>query len=179
MKIKALIAAAVLLLPLAANAFEDTVEKVSRSFQLTYPNGQQETIVVEWTAVVSTEYQRHGSASTWKHPIDDRSCTWSSTASVVRQAYFVSAAGIRAPITESLQVFNSVQNDKRGPRNFIQAAGGYHTTCGDQMGKIQATHAATINSMKGAVQDVVDADAEDAEKNLMALLKPIKIQKFA
>lgn len=179
MKLKTLIAAAVLLLPLAANAFEDTVEKVSRSFQLTYPNGQKETVVVEWTAVVNTDYQRHGSASTWRHPVDDRSCSWSSTGTVFRQAYFVSAAGIRAPITDSLRVFKSVQNDARGPRNFVQAAGGYHTTCGDQMNKIQATHAATINSMKGAVQDVVDADAAEAEKNLMALLKPVKIQKFA
>lgn len=179
MNIKKLIVAALMLLPLAANALEDTVEKVSRSFQLTYPNGQKETVVVEWTAVVNTEYQRHGRASTWDHPVDNRSCTWSSTGTVYRQAYFVSVAGVRAPITSSLHVFKSVHNDKRGPRNFIQAAGGYHTTCGDQMNKINATHAATINSMKGAVQDVVDADAAEAEKNLMTLLKPIKIQKFA
>lgn len=180
MKLKLLVA--VLLfgaLPLNANAFEDTVEEITRSFDITYPNGQRETVVVVWKAIVTTTYQRHGKASTPDHLVDDRSCTWNSTGVVHRQAYFVSAAGIRAPITESNKIFNKVSPGRAGPKNFIQAAGGYHTTCGDQMGKIRASHHAAMNSMKGAVKTVVEADAADAEENLRALLKPVRIQLLA
>jgi hypothetical protein len=160
----------------AAHAGEVTTT-TDRSFLVTYPDGSKETVLVRYEAILGNNvWQRGSAAKPLKGKfVDDRRCEWSITARVQARPYLVSRSGVAAPLTDAVVVADNVHLDGRGPTNDFQAAGFYHSTCGDKRSTIDGQVNATRQALLASFHGHVEADSTRIASTLKHLLKPVEV----
>jgi hypothetical protein len=164
--------------PLALHA-QTVVDNTSRTYVVKYSDGGQDTILVEYKAILDANQWQTGSVSVINvkhiHPIDTTACHWDIKGYIQRQPYFVSHGGERAPIEgqPATQVWNVHIQGGVGPTSSIELF--YSKPCSEARNQYDGRVDAAKNDIVRAFPDIVTKDAEQVRKDLAAKLQVVNV----
>jgi hypothetical protein len=153
-----------------------TIRETQVSYVVKHKNGASERVVVKYEGKVAARVWQTGSASTFpKHPVDDRQCHATISPRVLREAYLVSISGVQAVVDKYQAVYKVTIQTARGPTDIIQAAGGYHVTCGD-VNLFQSNVDSADAELISQFDTLVAKDDDKARERLRTMLQGESIE---
>ncbi|MGH8077999.1 MAG: hypothetical protein ACREPE_11835 [Lysobacter sp.] len=128
-------------------------------FQISYNDGSDENILIRYTAFASRNVSQTGESSSWKHPIDNRECHWTTEAYVLREVCVVSRSlGEQCDGTDT-KVFNVAAGGKGDGVNLLKLEV-QGENCNDMCPRFNADYNAAKQAANAHLNGVFDQDVK-------------------